>query len=270
MSAPASRGPRGAAVVSDPIPAPRSVRFDAPWDWLAAGWRDIWRAPGVSLVYGVAVAAASWLLFLGLLQIEALALVLALAGGFLLLGPMLAVGLYQISRQLEAGLTVRFTDVFLPAQHSRGQLAFFGVLLLLFFSAWVRFASLLASIFLGGMSLPPLRDFVQTLLFTTEGLSLMIVGTALGAMLAVVVFAFSAFSVPMLIDKRTDVFTAARASVAAVVANPRPMGLWAALIVVMIGAGVATAFAGLVIAFPLIGHATWHAYRDVFGGGERS
>lgn len=266
MMAPTGREPRAAAVVSDAIPAPRVVRFDAPWDWLGAGWRDLWRAPAISLGYGLAVAAASWLLFLGLLQIEALALVLALAGGFLLLGPMLAVGLYQVSREIEAGRPVKFADVFLPSEQSRGQLAFFGVLLLLFFSAWVRFASLLASIFLGGMNLPPLKDFVQTLLFTPEGLTLLVVGTALGAALALIVFAFSAFSVPMLIDKRTDAFTAARASVAAVAANPRPMGLWAALIVVMIAAGVATAFAGLVVAFPLIGHATWHAYRDVFGG----
>lgn len=249
----------------DAVSEPRRVAFDAPWAWLAAGWRDLWRHPTISLGYGLLVALASWTLFLGLLRIEALAMVLALAGGFLLVGPLLAVGLYQISHRLESERPVRFSDVFVPDKLARGQLAFFGVLLLLFFLAWVRFATLLASLFLGGLTLPPLSQFVQTLLFTPSGLGLMVLGTIIGAVLAVVVFALSAFSIPMLVDRHTDAFTAARASVAAVAANPRAMGLWAALIVVMIAAGVATAFAGLIIAFPLIGHATWHGYRDVFG-----
>ena len=119
-------------------------------------------------------------------------------------------------------------------------------------------------LFTGGSAIPPLSEFTQVLLFTPQGLQLLIVGTAVGGNLAAFVFAVTAFSIPMLIDRRVDVFTAAVASARAVIANPKPMALWAALIVALVATGFATLLLGLVIVFPLIGHATWHAYRDVF------
>ncbi len=118
-------------------------------------------------------------------------------------------------------------------------------------------------LFLGGGGLPPVEAFVQTLLFTPSGLGLLVTGTALGGVLALLVFSMTAVSVPLLMTRNIDVVTAVATSLRAVVSNPKPMLLWAALIVAMIGVGIATIFVGFVIAFPLIGHATWHAFRDV-------
>lgn len=254
--------PRGGLV---PPIRPRIVAFDAPWTWLAAGWRDLWLAPRVSLSYGLAFALAAAGLVTLLLRLEALSLFLALAGGFLLIGPFLAVGLYATSRRLAQGKSVVLGDVIWAWFEGRGQLGFFGAALAFVYIVWMQLALLLLMLFLGSSGLPPPSAFMHELLFTPRGLGLLIVGTAAGALLAAFVFAISALAVPMLLVREIDAVTAARASVDAVVANPKPMMLWAALIVVIIAAGFATFLVGLTIAFPLVGHATWHAYADIFG-----
>lgn len=257
-------------VVSDTLPAPRRVPFDAPWNWLAAGWRDLWRIPRISLTYGAATAAVVALLILGLARLEALSAALALAGGFLLVGPLLATGLYEASRRLARNQDVSLNDVAWSWLGARGQLGFFGALLMFAYLVWLQLAFLLLMLFLGGAGLPPPSAFMHALLFTPRGLGLLVVGTTVGAVLAALVFSISALAIPLLLVHRLDAVTAARASLAAVASNPKPMALWAALIVVIMAAGFATLLAGLVIAFPLVGHATWHAYADVYGeNGER-
>jgi uncharacterized membrane protein len=244
---------------------PRIVRFDAPWAWLQAGWRDLWQQPLLSLGYGAAFATAAAAIALGLAQLEVHALFLALAGGFMLLGPLAAGGLYEISRRLGHGLPVSFADMIGAGYASRGQLLFFGGLLTFAFMLWIRVAVLLLALFLGSTVLPPPSQFMQLLLFTPSGLGLLIVGSLVGGIIAIAIFALSAVAIPMLLDRPIDFVTAAVASVRAVTANPKPMALWAALIAVLMAAGFATILAGLVIAFPLIGHATWHAYVDLYG-----
>lgn len=246
------------------VPEAGHIALDAPWAWLASGWMDLWAHPKISLCYGAIFAGLAAFLTLGLFALEALPLFLALAGGFLLVGPLFAVGLYQVSRLHAKGERPRLRDVVLPPPSQRGQLAFAGLLLMVVFLLWTRAAFLLFMLFIGGSALPPLSEFTQVLLFTPHGLWLLIVGTAVGGILATFVFAVTAFSIPMLIDRRIDVFTAAVASARAVIANPQPMALWAALIVALVATGFATLLLGLVIVFPLIGHATWHAYREVF------
>lgn len=252
-------------IVADDVPEPRRVPFDAPWEWLAAGWRDLWMVPGVSLIYGAAFAIAALVLCLGLMRIEAMSIFLALAGGFLLIGPFLAVGLYEASRRLELKQPVAFRDVMWSWLAARGQLGFFGVVLMFTFLVWLQIAFLIAMGFLGGQGIPPADQFMQLLLFTPRGLGMLIIGTIVGGILAVTVFSISALAVPLLLDRRTDAFTAAKASINAVKKNPKPMALWAALIVVIMAAGFATLLVGLVVSFPLIGHATWHAYEEIFG-----
>lgn len=252
-------------LVQDRTPQPRRVPFDAPWAWLAAGWRDMWQAPHVSLAYGLAFAIGAAVLCVGLLQIGAQSLFLALAGGFLLIGPFLAVALYATSRRLALGKDVVLADVILTWFDGRGQLGFFGGGLLFIYLVWLQLAMLLLMLFLGSGGLPPASAFMHELLFTPRGLGLLVVGTAVGGGLAAFVFAISALAVPMLLVRRIDAVTAARSSVSAIVENPKPMALWAALIVVIMAAGFATLLVGLVVAFPLIGHATWHAYADVYG-----
>lgn len=247
------------------LPRPRNVPFDAPWNWLAAGWRDMWRTPATSLAYGALFALGALILAIGFARYQAHALFFALAGGFLLIGPFAAVGLYESSRRLAAEKSVSLGDMLRAAVSAPGQLSFFGVLLLLVALIWLRIAFLLLMLFLGTHVIPPPEEFMRVLLFTPHGLSLLVLGTIVGGALATLVFSGSVVAVPLLLDRQTDAITAGRASVAAVIANPAAMALWAALIVALMAAGFATLLIGLVVAFPLIGHATWHAYQDIYG-----
>lgn len=253
------------AVVPDGVPPPRIVPFDAPWVWLSAGWRDMWQTPALSLIYGAAFAVAAAAMAAGLSWLSLAPAFPVLAGGFLLIGPLVAVGLYEISRCNALGQSVSLGSVVQAGLAARGQLSFFGAALLLIYFFWMQIAALLFMLFLGSSSLPPPSEFMRTLLFTPQGLGLLVAGSVVGAVLATVVFAISCVGVPMLYVRSVDVMTAARASIAAVAANPQAMLLWAGLIVVMMGAGFATLLIGLVLAFPLIGHATWHAYEAIYG-----
>ncbi len=253
------------SLVVEPAPVGRRIAIDAPWRWLAAGWRDVWRVPHISLAYGGAFAIAAVLIALGLSRAGALSLMLPLAGGFLLIGPILAAGLYDNSRRLSRGETPQLRTALAAPFLAAGQLTFLGIILLMIFFAWLQLAFLLLMLFLGTHTPPTIGDLLQTLLLTPRGLGLLIVGTAAGGVLATIVFATSAFSAPMLLDRRIDVVSAGRASAAAMLDNPKPMLLWASIIVVVTAVGLATLSVGLVVAFPLLAHATWHAYAEVFG-----
>ena len=248
---------------ASPMPSVRQVGFDAPWGWLAAGWRDLWRVPQISLLYGAAFAVAAFVLLFGLTLFGWQSLVLSLAGGFMLVGPLLAVGLYEASRRLASGEPIRLKDVVLVGVRSPGQLAFLGVILMLAYYAWLQISFLLFMLFFGPVGLPPAQDFMATLLFTGRGLGLLVVGSTVGAAIATTIFIISAISVPLLMVERLDVVSAITASFRSVAQNPGAMALWAVLIAALIAIGVATAFVGLVITFPLVGHATWHAFEEL-------
>jgi uncharacterized membrane protein len=239
------------------------VPFDAPWVWLAAGWRDLWAAPQISLTYGTLFAAISMGLSLALAAGGIEALVLSLAGGFLLIGPIAAIGLYETSRRLAAGERVTLGAIATAVFRAPGQLGFFGAILAFAYFVWLQLALLMLMLFLGSKPLPPASEFIPTLLFTPHGLGLLVSGTIVGGALAFVVFAISAISVPLLMTRRMDAVSAMAASVAAVRTNPMAMTLWAALIAGFMALGIATLFVGLAIAFPLVGHATWHACGDL-------
>ena len=242
----------------------RQVAFDAPWDWLSAGWRDLWTIPHISLVYGACFSLVAVVMLAGFVTRGLQSLMLVFGGGFLLIGPLVAVGLYEASRRLELGQPVSWSDVAQAGLRAPGQLGFFGAILVFAFFAWVQTALLLFMLFMGGgATFPTVREIVPTLLFTLHGLSLLVVGTIAGSLIASVVFAISAISVPLLMTRRLDAVSAIHASLEAVRQNPKPLALWAALIACFVVCGLATLFVGLVVAFPLIGHATWHAFRDI-------
>jgi uncharacterized membrane protein len=243
-----------------PAFAVRQVPFDAPYSWLAAGWRDLWRVPRVSLAYGAIFAATGILLTIGLTHVGLISLILVLAAGFVLIGPMLAAGLYETSGRLEEGEPVSLAST-LRAGFSKPSLAHMGLLLMLIYLAWVEIALLLFMLFMGPQPMPPLDVFLSNLLLTPRGVGLLIVGSIVGAALGATVFAASAVAVPLMMTEPVDVVTAVTISVKACRKNLGAMGLWAALIAGAMVLGFVTLFVGLVVTFPLIGHATWHAYR---------
>ena len=152
-------------------------------------------------------------------------------------------------------------DVFDGCALAIGRLGFFGVVLFFAFFAWVELAFLLLTLFLGEATVPAPSEFVYTLLSTNAGLGLLLTGTLTGAMLAAIVFSISSVAVPLLLVKDVDAVTAMVTSVRAVRLNRGTMLLWAALIAGCMVLALATLFIGLVVIFPLLGHATWHAFR---------
>lgn len=267
---PEAEAKQGARPFVAPGYALRKVPFDAPYSWLAAGWRDMGRVPRVSLAYGAIFAIAGLLLSVGLTEIGLQSMILVLAAGFILVGPMIAAGLYETSRRLEKSEPVSLASTLRAGFFERGQLAYMGLLLMLIYLAWVEIALLLFMLFLGPQPMPPLEAFVPTLLLTPRGLGMLIVGTGVGMVLAATVFAVSAVAVPLLMVERVDVVTAALTSISACRKNPKAMALWAALIAGAMLLGFVTLFFGLVIMFPLVGHATWHAFRDLVERGDGS
>lgn len=251
---------------AEAVPTIRPVALEQPWTWLAAGWRDIWRRPALSLSYGLAVFAASWLLTGCLFTFDGYWLVLPLAAGFLQLGPILAMGLYEISRRLEANEPIRARDVILVRTRAPGQIAFVGLILVLFMLAWVRVATLLFALFFG-LGFPPAGQFFHDLFWTMDGLGFLIVGSSVGALLTFIVFAMSAVSLPRLMAAGGEAISAIVLSFDAVRRNFWPMLLWAFLIALFTAVGIGTLYVGLIVTFPLIGHATWHAYRDLVAEG---
>jgi len=239
----------------------RRVPLDAPWEWLAKGWRDLCAVPVASLAYGAFFSATAWIAVLILHGLDALPLVPVLAAGFLLIAPLAAAGLYEMSRRLEKGEPVTQRAVFEACVPAIGRLAFFGVALFFGFFIWVELAFLLLSLALGEVAVPPPSEFVHTMLFTNTGVALLFGGTLTGGLLAAVIFSISSVTVPLLLVKDVDAVTAMATSVRAASLNTGPMLLWAALLAGYMMIGFITLFVGLIVIFPLLGHATWHAFR---------
>lgn len=239
-----------------PFVAPcRQVPATAPFRWLAAGWRDLRAAPGQSLGWGLLVLALSWSVSLLALWLGSWIMLLSLLSGFVFVGPLLAIALYAISWQLELGRVPSFDRSVAAARSRLADSMVFALVLLVIFLVWARAGSMV-HVFFPMESKPELREVLR---FLT-------IGSAVGSIFAAVAFAASAFSLPMLVDRKVDTITAVITSVNAALRNKPAMAVWLALIVLLTGIGFATAFVGMVVLFPLLGHATWHAYREVVDG----
>jgi uncharacterized membrane protein len=233
--------------------------------WLRVGWRDLAHKPGLSLAYGLAGFALSLVVIWGMFALGWDQVLFPALAGFMVVGPVVAIGLYEKSRAIETGEPVTVKRMVLVRTKSGGQIFFVGVLLCLLMLMWMRTAVLIYALFFGLLPFPGL-DHITDMLFTTlTGWALLVTGILVGGLFAAFSFAISVFSIPMLLDERTDALTAMGTSVALVWNNLPVMTAWGAVVVTLFCISVATALLGLIIVFPLLGHASWHAYRAVHG-----
>ena len=233
------------------------VPIGSPIKWIKLGIKDMKTAPGVSLAYGLVLTVLSLALGYAFYRFGTLGLYLGMATGFLLIGPVLAIGLYSFSCQIEQGRKPILGYCMREGGGHTKDMLIFSFILLVVFLLWARSATAIHIFF------PANSDYEIMDLALFLG-----IGTAVGAVFSTIVFTTSAFSLPMLMDRKTDAITAVVTSINAVLKNKKTMLLWAAIIVTFVIIGFATAFIGFIIILPLIGHATWHAYRDVVDASE--
>lgn len=245
---------------TSPFPGVRRIAADAPVRSLARGWEDLRAAPLPSLFYGVVLALMGWVIgrFVGQAAYE-----LAFVTGFLLVGPFLAMGLYDISRRRSRGEAVRLAPTLAAWRANLPAIGFYALILALLMAVWVRVSVVVVALFFEG-GMPTVETLAHDILTSENGWFFLAAYGAAGAGFALLVFATSVVSLPMLLDRdRMDTLTAMISSFNAVRLNFGPMLVWAALIVALTALGFATFYLGLVVVLPVIGHATWHAYREV-------
>lgn len=243
----------------------RRIPLLRPLGWLARGWRDLWRCPLPGLLHGLALALFGAALFLG--ARNHFWLLAGAFSGFLLVGPVLATGLYAVSRALEQGQRPTLRTAVGAWAVRDARMVVFGVLLALAGTGWVLTS---ASLITGFATAPidgPL-DFLRFVVLAQQGL-LFEAWLGLGALLAAPVFASSVVAMPMLLDRPVGVLAAVFTSWRVVLEHPVQMAMWAGLLLGLTLVGFATALVGLVVITPWLAHASWHAYRDLVAGGGR-
>lgn len=237
-----------------------AVSTAEPWRWLAAGWEDLRAARMKSVACSIPFVLAGYAVTFGLYQAGLHYLIWPALSGFFLLAPAFAVGYYEASRAREAGEMVRLGAMLGAWRRNASRVFGAGLTLCFFMILWLRSAALIYAInFPHGMI--SIQSILNQTFFSADGLAFLAIGTVVGAVFAVAAFLFSAVSLPMVLGERADLLPAIFISAAAVMLNRRAMILWAAIIVVTTAAGMATAFVGLIVTMPLLGHASWHAYR---------
>lgn len=249
------------AAPADPPPfATRRIGFLRPLAWLARGAADLARSPGPSLLHGLGVTTAGAVI---LLLAQSLPfLFIGAISGFLLVGPILATGLCELSRRHEAAASATIADSLAPWRRNPAGLAGFALFALLAGSLWQIVSMVLVAVLYKGQAMTPL-GFVLDVLGNPAHAPLFFAYLLIGGLMAAFVFALSVIAVPMLVDRDCTWLEAMQASLAAVSENPLPLAFWAALIMMLAGIGFATALLGFIVVMPILGHAGWHAYRDL-------
>jgi uncharacterized membrane protein len=239
-----------------PAIALRSLSMADPLRWLALGARDFIRCPGIGLFYGGCFMVMGWAL-LAVYQ-NAPAYMLALSAGFLLMGPFLCLGLYRASQRLEQGEKPDFGDSLLAWDTRTGQLAIFGFVLLILEMLWGRATMVVFAVSFDGMP-----DFKGSLLALLDpaNLGFIVAWLGVGAVFAGLIYAVSVVSIPMILHRQTDAITAGLTSLRLVLTQPLVMVFWGFLISLVVGLSLLPWFAGLLVTGPIVGHASWHAYR---------
>lgn len=236
----------------------RPLTLADPWRWLVFGWRDFVRCPQVGLFYGACfflMGHALWFVFQA-----APAYVLALSAGFLLMGPFLCLGLYDASRACESGRRPSLRASLTAWRPTLGSMALFAGVLLILEMLWGR-ASLV--VFAVTFNTMPSTENLLKVLFSLQNLEFLVTYAVVGALFAGLIFVTSVISIPMILDRQVDAISAGLTSIRACLQNPGAMWLWGALITLTVGLAMLPWFLGLLVVGPVLGHATWHAYRGI-------
>ena len=245
-----------------PLPALRPVTLRDPLRWLAAGWHDFSHPPGIGLFYGACFVGMGWAM--AWMFARQPAYMLALAGGFMLLGPFLCLGMYDVSRKRERGETPSLFASLTSWRRNLSALGIYCGMLLVLEMLWGRSALVIFAVSFNTM---PTATNTWAMLTDISNLGFVITYLVVGAVFASIIFATTVVSIPMLLDRpeggKADPVTAGITSIRACLANPLVMGWWAVIIAVLVGIAMLPWFLGLAVVVPVIGHASWHAYRSI-------
>ncbi len=245
-----------------PMPQVNRISVNDVIDALAAGLSDFRSAPIYGLVIGALFAAGGLFVVLSAAALNLSYLSYPAAAGFILIGPFAAVGLYEVSRRLEAGQTLSWSEILgtIWAQKSR-ELSWMAFVVLFIQIMWMYQVRLLLALFLGFRSFASFEEFLKEVITTPEGLMFLAVGHVVGAILSLILFSLTVVSFPLLMEEDRDFITAMITSVRAVTLSPIPMIGWALVVTMVLIVSMMPAFLGLIVTLPILGHTTWHLYR---------
>ena len=227
-----------------------TLSLGAPRRWLAQGWRDYWRAPALSLSFGLVIMLVSIAISVFAWFLGRFALLATLLSGFVFIAPLIGVGLYCVSRELERGRTPTLRASIALARRVVGQAGVFALAQLVILMIWSRSGMMLSAFF-------PVTQTDYRLL-----VEFLAIGSLIGSVFAALTFATAAFSLPMIADRDVDIVTACVSSIHAVLRNKSTLLLWGLMIAALTLLGFLTAFLGLIIVMPWLAYASWHGYRE--------
>jgi uncharacterized membrane protein len=247
-----------------PLPAVRRIKAADLKDVLMKGLEDFgaYRSDVIfiCLIYPLVGLALAWLIF----GYQLLPLLFPLASGFALVGPLAAVGLYEMSRRREQGDRISWIDAFgVIRSPAFGAILVLGLVLLAIFLLWMLTAVIIYQLTLGPEPPVSITAFVRDVFTTSAGWTMIVGGVGVGFLFALLVLAISVVSFPLLLDRDVGLYGAVSTSIRAVATNPSPMALWGLIVAGGLAIGMLPAFLGLIVVLPVLGHATWHLYRKV-------
>ena len=244
-------------------PVVRTITFNDITDALADGIRDFKAAPKVGLFFGTLYALGGIFILLSLTYLNMTYLAYPMAAGFAILGPFAAAGIYEASRRLETGEPQSIRSIWRYIV-GRSEIRWMAFVPLFIFIMWMYEVRLVMALTLGyATSIATLGDFLTTIFTTRDGLMFLGVGTVVGGVLALILFALTVVSFPLVLDREVDFVTAMITSIRAVGNNAMPMLIWAVIVVLLMFAAMVPMFLGLIIVLPVLGHTTWHLYKRV-------
>ncbi len=228
---------------------------------LAEGWRDFRAAPAFGLFFSAFYVLGGILIFLQFGVISQSWWLVPIVVGFPLLGPFIAVGLYEVSRRLEAGAPLNWAEILGVVLNEKDrQIPYMAVVAFMILTLWLFIAHVIFALFFGLKAMTHINESLD-IFYSAEGVMMALVGGAVGAAIALVLFSITVVGMPMLLDREVDIVTAMVHSVSAVRENPGPMLTWGVIIGLTLLVAMIPLFLGLFIALPILGHATWRLYR---------